>query len=60
MSQKITSEEVDLLLDALYSDGITIEKLLDLRSGVLGNNQDCYNELMKLASMYGHTIRNKQ
>ena len=57
MSQLITSEELDLLLDELNNDGVPVRKLLELRSGVLGNNKVSYNELMELASRYGHITR---
>ena len=57
MSQLIESEALDLLLDELHNDGVPVGKLLELRSGILGNDKVCYNELMELASRYGHAAR---
>jgi len=53
----MNSDDLDALLDELHNDGVPVGKLLDFRSGVLGNNKVSYNELMELASRYGHTTR---
>jgi len=55
MAQLMDSNELDNLLDELHHDGVGIGKLLDLRAGVLDNNKVSFDELMRLASLYGHS-----
>lgn len=59
MSQLMNSDNLDALLDELHNDGVPVGKLLDFRSGVLGNNKVCFNELMELATKYGHVVRSE-